>query len=155
MATRLPGTRAVSIGTGIDCNPAPLLSRQGLPSSRPRLTRSGGCQSTGLYTRWFARGSRQALEVRIDHHPDQTLKVHFRTPTQRRTRFGRITDQVIDLGGTQELRIQAHVPFPVETSAIERHLDQFPNGMALARGDDVVVRLALLKHQPHGADVVA
>ena len=38
---------------------------------------------------------------------------------------------------------------------IEGHLHQVANGMADSGGDDVVVGLALLEHQPHRLDVVA
>ena len=37
----------------------------------------------------------------------------------------------------------------------ERLFHQFLHGMRLAGGDDEVVRLVLLEHQPHGVDVVA
>ena len=70
-------------------------------------------------------------------------------------RLGGVADEVIDLGGAQELRIELHVLAGIETGVGERHVHQLADRMALAGRDDVVVRLVLLQHQPHRAHVVA
>ena len=36
---------------------------------------------------------------------------------------------------------------------LERDIEKFANGMRLVRGDHIVIRFILLKHQPHGLDV--
>ena len=44
---------------------------------------------------------------------------------------------------------------PVQPDVLERDLHQVADRVRLAAGDDVVVRLVLLEHEPHGPDVVA
>src|SRR4030095_5197514 len=60
-----------------------------------------------------------------------------------------------DLSRAQQGRVQLHVLLPLEAGVSERDLDQLPNRVALSGGDDVGVRLFLLEHEPHRADVIA
>ena len=69
--------------------------------------------------------------------------------------FDAVAEQMIDFGRPQQRRIDAHVLLPVEADARERDLDQLAHRVADAGGDDVVVGLVLLQHQPHRAHVVA
>ena len=71
-------------------------------------------------------------------------------------RLRRVADEQIDLGRTEEARILLHVLLPVvEAGLFERRLDELAHLVRLAGGDDVVVGLVLLQHQPHRLDVVA
>ena len=69
--------------------------------------------------------------------------------------FVDIANEVIDLRGPKQLGILLDARFPVEPRVLARDLHQLADGMAHAGGDDVVVRLVLLEHQPHRAHVVA
>ena len=73
----------------------------------------------------------------------------------RSLRLGRIADQQVDFGGPEELLVDDDVVLPVQAHLVEGDLAQLPHRVGLAGGDDVVVRLVLLQHQPHGPDVVA
>jgi hypothetical protein len=66
----------------------------------------------------------KTLEVGVDHHPYQGGEINFGTPAERPPPFGGIPDQMIDFRRAQEFRIQPHVLLPVETDAVERHLDE-------------------------------
>ena len=48
----------------------------------------------------------------------------------------------------------ADVSVPLEARQPEGDLAQLAHGVRLAGGDDVVVGLVLLEHEPHGLDVV-
>jgi hypothetical protein len=50
-------------------------------------------------------------------------------------------------------RVNLNVLLPVEAGVAEGDFEKFLHRMRLAGGDDVVVRLGLLKHEPHGLDV--
>jgi hypothetical protein len=62
---------------------------------------------------------------------------------------------MVDFRRAQQRRIGTHVASPVETDVAERDLHELADGMTDASGDDVVIRLVLLQHQPHRAHVVA
>ena len=51
--------------------------------------------------------------------------------------------------------IAPHVVAPFEPDVDEGPLDEVLHRVTFSRRDDVVVRLGLLKHQPHRSDVVA
>ena len=46
--------------------------------------------------------SSKPLDVRVDHHPNQPREVDRRLPVQVRFRLGRVANQVVHFGGTQE-----------------------------------------------------
>ena len=65
-----------------------------------------------------------------------------------------VAEQMIDFGRPDERGIGADVLLPVEAGVPERDLDELLHGVADAGGDDVVVGLILLQHEPHRVDVV-
>src|SRR5207237_8825874 len=75
-------------------------------------------------------------------------------PAEHLARLGRVADEQVNFGGPVEPLVRLNVALPVETGARKRPLAELADGVRLARGDDVVVRLRLLKHQVHGDDVV-
>src|SRR5262249_59416636 len=88
------------------------------------------------------RGRLQTREVRIDEQMYELCKADGRRPAELRARLRRITHEPVQLGTSAlERGIRAHVLLPVETDVVERDLDEIPHRMALARRDDVVVRL--------------
>src|SRR5690242_1418627 len=78
-----------------------------------------------------------------------------RLPAEYRARLGRVADQLVDLGGTAQLRILAHEVMPIEAGARERQLGKLADAVRFAGGDDVITRFGLLQHAPHRVDVVA
>src|SRR6185369_4336472 len=67
---------------------------------------------------------RKASYVRVNHHLDECREVDLWSPTQSRSGLGSIADEVIHFGGTQEFRIEPHVPLPIEIDPIERDFHQ-------------------------------
>src|SRR5688572_12235135 len=94
-------------------------------------------------------------DVVIDHHPDELLEGHARLPPQPLPRPGRISHQGLDLRGPEERRIHDDMVLPVEPAPRERGGDQVSHRVRHARRDDVIARLLLLEHAPHGLHVVA
>ena len=88
-----------------------------------------------------------------DHHDGEFLETNFRLPAQSLLRFARVADQELDLGRTIVARIDLDVLFPVQTHMAEGHIQEFANGVRFVGGNDVVVGLFLLEHQPHGFHV--
>ena len=96
------------------------------------------------------------LEVAGDHHLDQRGEVDLGTPAEALAGLGGVADQQVDLGRPEELGVLAHVALPVVDADLgERPLDELTHRVRLAGGDDVVVGLVLLQHQPHRPHVVA
>src|SRR5512147_2904908 len=54
----------------------------------------------------------------------------------------------------EELLVRLHVLLPVEPDMIERFPDEILDGMGHAGGDDKILRLLPLQHQPHRLDVI-
>ena len=63
--------------------------------------------------------------------------------------------QRIDLCRPEIAAIGLDIAAPVEPSRREREFDEIAHAGRLPGGDDVVVGLLLLPHQPHGLDIVA
>ena len=90
------------------------------------------------------------------HHLHEFGERHLRLPAQLLTGLGGVTDEKVDLGRTEELGILPHVLVPVGDSDFgEGALDEFFDGVRLARCDHVIVGLVLLEHEPHRLHVVA
>src|ERR1700730_5263628 len=94
------------------------------------------------------------VDVVPDHHLDQLCEGNPRLPAQNAARLSRIAAQRIDLGRPEVAAIDLDMAPPFESSRLERELDENAHAVRLAGGDDVVVWLLLLQHQPHGLDIV-
>ena len=101
---------------------------------------------------FFSRRSRSASTIISTSCAKRHLRLSSRarrcalaaSPTSRSTSAGR-----------KNVGSMLHVLLPVEPDVAEGELDELAHGVRLAGGDDVVVGLVLLEHQPHGLDVVA
>jgi hypothetical protein len=60
-----------------------------------------------------------------------------------------------DLRGPEIAAIDLNVALPIEVGGGEGELDEITHAVCLTRGDDIVVRLLLLQHQPHRLYIVA
>src|SRR5437763_6365902 len=97
---------------------------------------------------------REGAEVCVNHLVDQFLEAVAGPPAEHLARTGRVADEQINFRGPVEPLVRLDVSLPVETCTREGAFAELAYGVRLARGDDVVVRLRLLKHQVHGDDVV-
>src|SRR4051812_17323056 len=61
---------------------------------------------------------------------------------------------MIDFGRPAQLRVDSHVLLPLQSCMLECNFDEVPDGVTFARGNDEVLRSALLEHQPHRAHVI-
>src|SRR5271169_2760856 len=95
------------------------------------------------------------VDVMPNHHLDQLCEGNPRLPAENAARLDRIAAQRIDLGRPEIAAIDLDVKPPVEASRGEGELDEIAHAVRLPGGDDVVVGLLLLQHQPHGLDIVA
>ena len=79
-----------------------------------------------------------------------------RLPAQHLAGLGRVTDEQVDLGGTEEARVLDDVLLPVVDADVgERQVEELSDRVRLAGRHDVVVGLGLLHHPPHRVHVVA
>ena len=83
------------------------------------------------------------------------LKLTLRLPLQHLHRLGRVAQQQVHLGGAEVSRVDRDVLVPVQAQQAEHLVEELADAVGLAGGDDVVVGLVLLEHQPHRLDVVA
>src|SRR5262245_15017389 len=102
-----------------------------------------------------SRLSFESLEIGIDHHVDEAAEIDFGFPAERRFRLGRVADQEIDFRRANEGGINDDILLPIEPDVTEGYLDEFTHGMRRTRRDDIIVRLFLLQHHPHGTNIVA
>src|SRR5690606_28482543 len=63
--------------------------------------------------------------------------------------------QLIDFRWSEVARINLDVLLPIEVQGLEAHLEELLNRVHLTGGDYKILRLVLLKHQPHSFDEVA
>ena len=94
------------------------------------------------------------LQVVLEHLVHQLVERGPWLPAELRCRFGRVSAQLVHVGRSHVCLIRDHVLLPVEPGDRESGLDEIAHRASLACGDDVVVGLVLLKHQPHRLDVV-
>ena len=74
-------------------------------------------------------------------------------PSCRRGLLG-VAYEEVDLGGALVALVVLHVLLPVETEQPEGLLAELPDAVRLVGGDDVVVGIVLLEHEPHHVDVL-
>ena len=85
-------------------------------------------------------------KIGLHHFFDQTGKGVFGLPAQLLSRFGRIAYQQINFRRAQIAFVDLHVLFVVQPDFAKSSLTKFPDGVRLARRDDVVVRFVLQEH---------
>ena len=56
--------------------------------------------------------------------------------------FGAVAQKQVDFGGAEISGVDLDVLVPIEVEAAEDFVKEFPDGVRLAGGDDVIVRLA-------------
>jgi hypothetical protein len=93
--------------------------------------------------------------ARVDHHRDQLGEADPGLPAERGLGLGGVPDELVDLGRAHESLVLTHVRLPVvDADPGEREGEELADRVRLPGGDDVVVGLLLLEHQPHRLDVV-
>ncbi len=111
------------------------------------------------------------FEIRMHHFRHQLLKTNAGTPTQLAPRLAGIAEQGFDLGGTEVARINGDhalagaimgffldtLPAPGQRDAqfSRCRADEIAHTVLHAGGDDEVLGLVLLQHQPLHLDVIA
>src|SRR5260370_1088651 len=95
------------------------------------------------------------VEVCLYHHLDQLVEIHLGLPSQNLARFAGIAAQRIYFRRSNQLGIDLHELFPVETGVSERSLHELLNTMGFTGGNHEIVGLGLLQHEPHGLNVTA
>src|SRR5437588_12473187 len=77
---------------------------------------------------------RERLEVCAGHQPDQFLEARLGLPAEVPARLGRVSDQVVDLGGPHERWVDSHVLLEVaEPGLVEGDLAAFADPVRRAR----------------------
>ena len=96
----------------------------------------------------------QPGQVSVGHDADQLLEGHRRLPTEQTFGLAGLAHQQIHLCRAVELGINHHVLFPIQPYVIERDLAKLADRVGFTGRDQVVIRVILLEHQPHGMDIV-
>src|ERR1051325_4650461 len=109
-------------------------------------------RSTGHFNSSFAVILEQ-LHIGIHHEADELAKFGFRLPAKLSARFAAVALEQIHFGGAQVARVEIDIFLPIEADVAKGFLQEFAHGMGFAGGDDVIIGLLLLEHQPHGFDV--
>src|SRR3989304_5133206 len=85
----------------------------------------------------------------LDHDPDQVWEGGPGAPLQLAGRLRGVAAEVVALGRAEVALVEADVVAPVQADEGEGGLDELADAVALAGGDDEVVRFGLLGHGPH------
>src|SRR5699024_4688092 len=64
-----------------------------------------------------------------------------------------IAEEQVNLTWAEISLIDLHIVLPVEPNEIECDLNQLPDAVCLAGGDDVIIGPRMLEHAPHGFDI--
>ncbi len=123
-----------------------------MPARRLTQNRRPPPSKSGLKSgRWPWSRARSACTIRST----SLLEGHFRLPPEFGLRLGGSPmSRSTSAGRTSAGSISTYF-FQSSPDRGEREFHQPLDRVRLAGGDDVVVRLVLLEHQPHGPDVVA
>src|SRR5262249_9679005 len=89
-----------------------------------------------------------------DHHLYQLFELYPRLPFENPSGFRHVAPKLVHLGGTEIPWVDLHVSLPIEVQMSESQLEELAHRMRFAGGDDEVLRLLLLQHQPHRLHVV-
>src|SRR5580658_350771 len=117
--------------------------------------RRRGSRTAGVLDLHWARGPLLVFEVGVHHHLDQLLEPDLGIPAELPVSLGGVAAQDGDVSRPEETLVLDDVGTPViDAGMTEGNLQEIMDGIALAGSDDVVVRFVLLKHEPHGANVV-
>ena len=95
------------------------------------------------------------FQVGINHHLAEFAERNFRLPAELVSRFARVTTKRVDFRRSEETRVLLDVFSPIQAEVAENFVEKLANRVRLTGGDDEVVRLSLLQHQPHGFDVIS
>src|SRR5678816_1246246 len=136
--------------------PGPLQASTTSPRARRARTRWVPTNPSAPVTRTRTSAPpAKPLDVGVHHHLHQLVEVDRRCPSQLCSRLRGIPDQMVNLGGTDELRIDHYVLLPIKPDVGERDLAELAHRVRLVGGDQVIVRHRLLHHQPHRPNVVS
>ena len=111
------------------------------------------------------------LQIGLGHHSHQGIETDLALPAQLLVGLAGITDEDVHLGRAVKGRVDADddlpalavdalalfvftLPFQIEAGVSGGLLDKGAHRPGLAGGDDVIIGLLLLQHQPHGAHIV-
>ena len=97
---------------------------------------------------------RLALEIFVDHFPDELAERDFRLPMKFAARFGRVAREDIGFSRTKEALIFPHVVAVVQISFRKGVLAELTNRVRLSGSNHVIAGLGLLQHQPHRFDIL-
>ena len=107
-----------------------------------------------LCDRGIARPCRLSLQVRIDHHAYKIPEFDSGTPTELLPGLRSVAQKNVNLRGSVIARIDFNILLPVEIHIAKCFAEKVSHGICLAGRDDVIVRLVLLQHEPHGFHVI-
>jgi len=96
----------------------------------------------------------QCGHVGIDHDFDQFREADFGFPAELFFGFRGVADEEVDFGGAFVAGVVFDVFFPIEADMGEGVLDEFLDRVGFVGGNDIVVGLILLEHEPHGFDIL-
>ena len=93
-------------------------------------------------------------QIGSQHHKHQLLKRNRRFPSQPATSFRGIPNERINFSGAIVLRIGPDEFVVVQSYGSKGELAKLAYRVVFPSGDDKIVGLRLLQHQPHGMDVI-
>jgi hypothetical protein len=94
------------------------------------------------------------FDIMLDHHIYERGERNSRLPGEHFARLARIAEKHINLSRPEIPLIDLDVSPPVQASSREGELDDVAHTVRLPRGNDIVIGVLLLQHQPHRLDIV-
>ena len=94
------------------------------------------------------------FKIGVNHDFYKLLEGNLRRPTQLTLRLRCVGSEGFDFRRAEINRVNLHVFLPIQVHIRKRHIHEFPDGMDLPGADNVIIRLILLKHEPHGFDII-
>src|SRR4051812_12991524 len=106
-------------------------------------------------------GIRQGLfllsefQIVLHHLANQLFKGDLWLPTELSPYFTRIAEEIVDIGGPEIAWVCFDMTAPVDAVIERRQIEKLSDGMRLAGGDYIIIRLLGLHHHPHCFHVIA
>src|SRR5437764_7059878 len=95
------------------------------------------------------------VDIVLDHRLYKVRECDPRLPAEDLTRLRCIAAQYIDFGRPEIAPVDLDMAPPVKAGRRKSELDEIPHTVRLPSGDDVVIGVLLLQHQPHRLDIIS
>ena len=96
----------------------------------------------------------QFRHVAFVHYLCEKFHIHLWLPTKDSLRLRWVAKEERHLVGSEVLGVNNHMLLLIKPCLLEHDVKEFSDAVCLLSSNHIVISLGLLKHEPHGFDIV-